>query len=141
MCRMHATCCMCLQPNLSQHLSILRKAGIVDFQEDGKRRCYFLCDQNQSRSCLLRWTLFSRNRAALRPQGRQTGEPNRTKPSGHGGNSFHSMRGRSFFLFPQPSKAGLQYILRTPEFPKKTELNDMRVSYSRRTAHCCLPAG
>jgi len=32
------------QPNLSQHLSILRKAGIVDFQEDGKRRCYFLCD-------------------------------------------------------------------------------------------------
>jgi ArsR family transcriptional regulator, arsenate/arsenite/antimonite-responsive transcriptional repressor len=31
------------QPNVSQHLAILRKEGIVDYTEDGKRRCYFLC--------------------------------------------------------------------------------------------------
>ncbi len=31
------------QPNISQHLAILRKEGIVDYSEDGKRRCYFLC--------------------------------------------------------------------------------------------------
>lgn len=30
------------QPNLSQHLSILRREGVVSFTEDGKKRCYFL---------------------------------------------------------------------------------------------------
>lgn len=30
------------QPNLSQHLSILRREGIVSFTEDGKKRCYYL---------------------------------------------------------------------------------------------------
>ena len=32
------------QPNISQHLAILRSQRIVDYTEDGKRRCYFLCD-------------------------------------------------------------------------------------------------
>lgn len=32
------------QPNLSQHLAILRREGVVGFSEDGKKRCYFLTD-------------------------------------------------------------------------------------------------
>lgn len=30
------------QPNISQHLSKLRSAGIIDFFIDGRLRCYFL---------------------------------------------------------------------------------------------------
>jgi ArsR family transcriptional regulator len=30
------------QPNLSQHLSTLRHAGIIDYFIDGRLRCYFL---------------------------------------------------------------------------------------------------
>jgi ArsR family transcriptional regulator len=32
------------QSNISQHLSLLRRAGLVDFYVDGKLRCYFLKD-------------------------------------------------------------------------------------------------
>jgi len=32
------------QPNISQHLSLLRQFGIVDFYVDGRLRCYFLVD-------------------------------------------------------------------------------------------------
>ena len=32
------------QPNISQHLSLLRKEGILDFYIDGRLRCYFLKD-------------------------------------------------------------------------------------------------
>ncbi len=30
------------QPNISQHLSTLRHAGLIDFFVDGRLRCYFL---------------------------------------------------------------------------------------------------
>lgn len=30
------------QPNISQHLSLLRHSGIVDYYIDGRLRCYFL---------------------------------------------------------------------------------------------------
>jgi ArsR family transcriptional regulator len=30
------------QPNISQHLALLRHCKIVDFQQQGKRRCYFV---------------------------------------------------------------------------------------------------
>jgi len=30
------------QPNISQHLSILKYSGIVDFRQAGNLRCYFL---------------------------------------------------------------------------------------------------
>ena len=30
------------QANISQHLSVLRHAGIVDFAQDGALRCYYL---------------------------------------------------------------------------------------------------
>lgn len=32
------------QPNISQHVAVLRNAGIVDCYVDGKQRCYFLRD-------------------------------------------------------------------------------------------------
>ena len=30
------------QPNVSQHLTVLRQQRIVDYSEDGKLRCYYL---------------------------------------------------------------------------------------------------
>ena len=30
------------QPNVSQHLAVLRKTGLVDYQEDGNLRCYYI---------------------------------------------------------------------------------------------------
>lgn len=32
------------QPNVSQHLALLRRMGVVDFYMDGRLRCYFLRD-------------------------------------------------------------------------------------------------
>lgn len=32
------------QPNVSQHLSLLRRYGLIDFYMDGRLRCYFLAD-------------------------------------------------------------------------------------------------
>jgi len=32
------------QPNISQHLSLLRRHGIIDYYIDGRLRCYFLRD-------------------------------------------------------------------------------------------------
>ena len=32
------------QPNISQHLSLLRHSGAVDYYMDGRLRCYFLKD-------------------------------------------------------------------------------------------------
>jgi ArsR family transcriptional regulator len=32
------------QPNVSQHLSLLRRIGIIDYYMDGRLRCYFLKD-------------------------------------------------------------------------------------------------
>ncbi|MGM0432943.1 MAG: ArsR/SmtB family transcription factor [Spirochaetota bacterium] len=40
------------QPNLSQHLAILRREGIVDYTEDGKKRCYYLLDVKKVRALL-----------------------------------------------------------------------------------------
>lgn len=32
------------QPNVSQHLSLLRHCGVIDYYMDGRLRCYFLRD-------------------------------------------------------------------------------------------------
>lgn len=32
------------QPNISQHLSLLRRYGVIDYYIDGRLRCYFLRD-------------------------------------------------------------------------------------------------
>lgn len=35
------------QPNISQHLNILKYANIVDYRQDKNLRCYFLLDPQQ----------------------------------------------------------------------------------------------
>lgn len=30
------------QANISQHLAVLRSAGLIDYIQDGQRRCYYL---------------------------------------------------------------------------------------------------
>lgn len=40
------------QANISQHLIILRKAGLVDFDERGRQRCYFLKDAGMVRKIM-----------------------------------------------------------------------------------------
>lgn len=40
------------QPNLSQHLTLLRKEKLVDFTENGKKRCYRLCRPELLRSLM-----------------------------------------------------------------------------------------
>ncbi|MDD3904490.1 MAG: metalloregulator ArsR/SmtB family transcription factor [Sphaerochaeta sp.] len=40
------------QPNISQHLAILRLHGIVEYEEDGKKRCYSLCNPSSSLAIL-----------------------------------------------------------------------------------------
>lgn len=32
------------QPNMSQHLGLLRRCGLIDYYVDGRLRCYFLVD-------------------------------------------------------------------------------------------------
>lgn len=39
--------CQVSQPNVSQHLSILRREGVVKFYDEGKSRCYFISKPNQ----------------------------------------------------------------------------------------------
>lgn len=36
------------QPNISQHLNILKYAGIVDYRQDKNLRCYFLKDPSKT---------------------------------------------------------------------------------------------
>ena len=33
------------QPNISQHLGIMRHAGLIDYQRKGKRICYFIVNE------------------------------------------------------------------------------------------------
>ncbi|MBU1086810.1 MAG: metalloregulator ArsR/SmtB family transcription factor [Candidatus Omnitrophica bacterium] len=37
------------QPNISQHLSLLKLNGIVDSRQNGKMKCYFLKDEAMMR--------------------------------------------------------------------------------------------
>jgi len=41
------------QPNISQHLNILRFSGIVDFHQQGNLRCYFLKDPQKIKKLTL----------------------------------------------------------------------------------------
>ncbi|MBN1444945.1 MAG: winged helix-turn-helix transcriptional regulator [Candidatus Omnitrophica bacterium] len=40
------------QPNVSQHLSVLKSAGVVDWEQTGKRKCYFLKNPARLRKIL-----------------------------------------------------------------------------------------
>jgi len=41
------------QPNISQHLNILRFSGIVDFRQQGNLRCYFIKDPQRIKKLIL----------------------------------------------------------------------------------------
>jgi DNA-binding transcriptional ArsR family regulator len=40
------------QPNVSQHLNILKNSEIVDFQQKGNMRCYFLLEPDKVRTLI-----------------------------------------------------------------------------------------
>jgi len=40
------------QANISQHLSILKNAGLIDYEEIGKLRCYYVIDRKTVSSLL-----------------------------------------------------------------------------------------
>ena len=40
------------QPNVSQHLSVLKTSGIVDWHQEGKRKCYFLVNPQAIKNIL-----------------------------------------------------------------------------------------
>lgn len=40
------------QPNISQHLSVLRREGVVSCSEDGTRRCYSIVELDRVRRLL-----------------------------------------------------------------------------------------
>lgn len=47
------------QPNISQHLSVLRREGIVTYTEDGSKRCYSIVDLDYIKALMdvieIRW--------------------------------------------------------------------------------------
>jgi ArsR family transcriptional regulator len=40
------------QANISQHLAILRSAGLIDYLQEGKKRCYYLKKPKEVRKIL-----------------------------------------------------------------------------------------
>jgi len=40
------------QPNISQHLNILKFSGLVDFRQEGNLRCYFLKESERIQKLL-----------------------------------------------------------------------------------------
>lgn len=40
------------QPNISQHLNILKFSGIVDFRQEGNLRCYYLKEPKKMKKLL-----------------------------------------------------------------------------------------
>lgn len=45
--------CAVSQPNISQHLTLLRHEGIVKFYDEGKSRCYYLPQPKKLKAILL----------------------------------------------------------------------------------------
>lgn len=54
------------QANISQHLTVLRHAKLVNFTQDGSQRCYYLCRPNLVKKMLV---LLSEDETALRKDG------------------------------------------------------------------------
>lgn len=44
--------CEASQPNVSQHLALLRHEGVVKYYDEGKSRCYFLAQPNRMKMIL-----------------------------------------------------------------------------------------
>jgi len=53
------------QPTVSGHLNVLRRAGLVDYRTDGRKRCYYICDKRAAEIV----------RIALQDPGAKTGPP------------------------------------------------------------------
>ena len=65
------------QANVSQHLSVLRHAKLVDFAQDGALRCYYLCRPRLVRDML---RLLGRGEKAIKRTREQiAAEKRRTK--------------------------------------------------------------
>ena len=41
------------QPNISQHLNILKFADVVDYRQDGNLRCYYLKDPKKIKNIIM----------------------------------------------------------------------------------------
>lgn len=65
------------QPNVSQHLSVLRTAGLVDAERDGREVRYRLSDPDVMVACGLMRTVLQRRLARL---GRMAGVPTEGAP-------------------------------------------------------------
>lgn len=53
------------QPNVSQHLNALRIAGIINYHEDGKRRCYYLTNPDTTIALLRQAEAFIEQRTPV----------------------------------------------------------------------------
>lgn len=66
------------QPNVSQHLAVLRQKRIVDFYEDGQLRCYYLLRPTLVEALLAfvagEYPVVPREREDVRREGRQREE-------------------------------------------------------------------
>ncbi len=77
------------QPNVSQHLTVLRQARIVDFYEDGQLRCYYLLRPALVEALLGflsgDYPAVKRHRNEVRLEGRQRGKEEKAATCAVGG--------------------------------------------------------
>jgi ArsR family transcriptional regulator len=66
------------QSNISQHLTVLRNANLVDFVQDGSQRCYYLCRPRLVKEIV---ALLAENEAVVRRSKKDIDQENRL--SGH----------------------------------------------------------
>ncbi len=63
------------QPNVSQHLTALRRERIVDFHEDGKLRCYYITRPKLAKALLRllsgEYPVVTRSAQAIRREGKR----------------------------------------------------------------------
>lgn len=63
------------QPNVSQHLAVLRAAGIVEWERDGREVHYRLADPDVMRACSLMRSVLERRLARLAALSQGTAVP------------------------------------------------------------------
>lgn len=56
--------CEASQPNVSQHLALLRHEGVLKYYDEGKSRCYFLAQPNRMKMIL---TALSQKEGEVNP--------------------------------------------------------------------------
>lgn len=68
------------QPNVSQHLAVLRKAGLVDAERDGREAHYRLTDEDVMRACGLMRDVLERRVRRLAALSASTGPTDSPTP-------------------------------------------------------------